>query len=96
MNQDEFIAKAKQQLDTWNAEVKKMRAEVEKTQAHGKEQLKVQLAKVEEQRDQLKTQIEKANEANMEAWKDMQTGFSEAWSAMEKGMTEARKRYSGD
>lgn len=96
MNQDEFIAKAKQQLDTWNTEVKKMRAEVEKTQAHGKEQLKVQLAKVEEQRDQLKTQIEKANEANMEAWKDMQTGFSEAWSAMEKGMTEARKRYSGD
>ncbi len=96
MNQDEFVAKAKQQLDTWNAEVKKMRAEAEKMQAQGQEQFKAQLAKVEEQRDQLKAQIEKANKANMDAWKDMQTGFSEAWSAMEKGMSEARKRYSDD
>ncbi|WP_071672600.1 sll1863 family stress response protein [Nioella nitratireducens] len=96
MNQDEFVAKAKEQLDVWNAEVKKMQAEAEKMQAQGQAKLKEQLAQVEEQRKQVQSQLEKASEANVQAWSDLQSGAKDAWSAMEKSMTEARKRYSGD
>lgn len=96
MNQDEFVEKAKQQLDSWNAEIKKMRAEAEKMQAKGESQAKIHLAQMEERRKDMQDQIEKANEANKAAWQDMQTGFQDAWNSMEKGMSDARKRYSGD
>ena len=84
MDQDDFVTAAKKQLDSWNAEIKKMQAEAEKMQAQGQEEMKKQLAQMEEQRDKVKAQLEQAGEANKAAMQDMQAGFQEAWKSLEQ------------
>jgi len=95
MNQDDFVKAAKQQLEGWNAEIKKMQAEAEKMQAQGQAEIKSQLAQMEEQRDKIRQQLEQTGEANKAAMQDMQSGFQEAWNSLEKSMSDARKRYFG-
>ncbi|GAA5065091.1 hypothetical protein N0B44_05220 [Roseibacterium beibuensis] len=96
MKQDEFVEKAKEQLDAWNAELKKMQAQAGEMQAKGQEHFKAQLEQMEEQRKVAQDHLDKIHKANVDAWKEMQSSFQDAWKAMEKGMTEARKKYTED
>ena len=57
-------------------------------------EMKAQMEQLTEQRKEMEAQMEKIGKANMDAWKDMQSGIEKAWKSMEKSMEEARKRYT--
>ena len=92
--QDVYVERAKAQLDKWNAEIRKMRADLKEAQGKGEAELERQLDELKERRDEAEGRLQEIGRASGAAWQDMIDGFEKAWHALEDGMQKARSRYA--
>ncbi len=91
--QDTYIAEAKAQLDRLNAEITKLRAEVDASQSEGKAELARRIEDLKAQRDTAQAELERLRGASGEAWSDLKDGFETARRALADGIDKARSHY---
>jgi uncharacterized coiled-coil DUF342 family protein len=88
-----YIQKLHEQLDAWDAELQKMRAEAEKASADASKQYHEQIASLRAQQDQLKQRLEDMRRAGEESWTDYLQRTEAAWKDMAEGMQRAWNRF---
>ena len=85
-SRDQFVAKLKERLDTWNARIAKWEASA---QAKGSEHL----AEYRSRRDAALYNLKLLEGATGAAWTDVASGADDAWQRMEKAFEEARAHF---
>ncbi|HJS77676.1 MAG TPA: hypothetical protein VJ778_09720 [Burkholderiales bacterium] len=71
MTRDEYVAKLKSQIDTWNAEAAKWEAKAKQAQAGMQAEYERQLAQFHTRRDTAMNEVQRLQNASADAWKDM-------------------------
>lgn len=93
-SQDAYIEHAKAQMAQWNAEITKMRADLEAAQSQGKAELARQLEELKQRRDAAEAELARLGEASGSAWDEMKASFDTAHDALAEGVEKARKQYT--
>ncbi len=92
-SRDEFVAKLKVQLDSWNAQIDELEAKAAQasgdTRAKYEEQVDVLRDRQEEARDKL-GEIRAASEG---AWEELRAGAEDAWSRTKDAISAARDQF---
>ncbi|WP_050527841.1 sll1863 family stress response protein [Pseudorhodobacter aquimaris] len=91
---DAFQEKMQAQLDEWTAEIAKLRAQAEQAQADAKLKYLEEIDTLRAHQLKAEIKLKEIQDAQGEAWKDMQTGAEAAWDAMSDAMKSAWKRFS--
>lgn len=90
---DQYVEQLKSKLDEWNAELAKLEAEGERTQAQMSKALQEQIAEARKRRDEAWEWLNKLQKANESAWDDMVKGTEKAWDAFSDALKKARSRF---
>ena len=93
INRDEYVAKLKSQLDTWNAEAAKWEAKAKAAEADMKAEYEHQLATLDKQREDAAQRLQQVQAAAGDAWRDMVRGSDEAWKRMSDAFSQARSHF---
>jgi hypothetical protein len=93
---DEYIAKLKQQLDQWNAEVAKWEDKAKQAGSGVKAEYDKHIVTVRQQRDQAMEQMKRVQAASGDAWKELMSGTDEAWGRMRDAFNRAREHFKKD
>jgi multidrug resistance efflux pump len=92
-NRDLYVEKMKANLDSWNASIAKLEAQVKNAEADAKIKYSEQLEELKKQRAAANTKLEALRAAGDDAWEDMRTGLENAWDTMDKAMKAAASRF---
>ena len=90
---DEYVAKMKAQLDTWNATLATWEAKAKEAQTEMRPEYEKQLAALHRLRDQGNEQIKQVQSAAGDAWMDLARGTDEAWVKMREAFEKAHSRF---
>lgn len=90
---DQYVEKAKAQLDQWNAEIAKMEAKVREVEADSKIEYEKYLGELRTKRDDAQQKLHDLGQAGDDAWDDMKDGFEKAWDALSSSFENARARF---
>lgn len=85
-SREQFVAKLKERLDTWNASIAKW----EKSAAAARSE---QLAEYRSRRDAALYNLKLLEGATGAAWTDVAAGADEAWERMQKAFDQARVHF---
>ena len=85
-NRDQYVAKLKERLDTWNARVSKWEQACQSARNE-------QIAEYHSRRDAALYNLKLLEGATSAAWTDIATAADDAWSRMEKAFEEARTHF---
>ncbi|MBA1146121.1 hypothetical protein H0Z60_03510 [Ectothiorhodospiraceae bacterium WFHF3C12] len=91
---DQYVEQLKSKLDEWNAELARLEAEGERTQAQLSKGLEEQLVEARKRRDEAWEWLQKLQKANESAWDDMVKGTEQAWDAFSDALKNARNRFN--
>lgn len=89
----DFMKQAREQMDLWATEMKKLQDRMREAGVQGQDQLMRQWESLNEQRKEMEARMEEMSRAQMDAWKEVQKSMEKAWKDMEKSMEEARKKF---
>lgn len=92
-NKDEYIEKARAQLDQWNAEIEKLKAKANEAESDAKIRYQKQIEELRAQRDEAEKKMKEMQRAGDDAWQDMKAGFDKAWDDLGKAFENARSRF---
>lgn len=90
----EFTAKAKAQLDEWDAQIAQAEGRMKQIQTEGKAELQEQIDEMRAARSQAQERIDALQAASDEAWNDLQSGSLDAWRAIEDALNRASDRFA--
>lgn len=79
---DQYIEKAKEKLDQWNADIEKAQRNIDKSEADAKIKYQDNLDVMRKQRDEAEAWIKEMRDVEDGAWRDAKTGFDKAWDSM--------------
>lgn len=92
-NRDEYVAKLKEQLDRWNADMERWEGKAKSAQVEMKERYKRELDVLEAQRELARYNLRLLENASTSAWTDLRQGADEAWKRMKEATAEASKWF---
>ena len=92
-NRDEYVAKLKQQLDQWNAEVGKWEAQARSAKANLKERSEKELEVLKAQRELAMYNLKLLEGASATAWTELRKGADDAWKRMQSALADARTHF---
>lgn len=92
-NRKQYTEKLKARLDQWNAEIDRLEAKANETEADVKIEYKKQLDELRAQRDHAEVKRKELRDVSDEAWNDMQVGFDKAWDNIAAAVERARGRF---
>lgn len=95
MDPKDYMAKAKDQMESWTAEMQKMQGQMMKAGKDAQDQMLKQMEALNSQRKQMEAQMEELGKSNLAAARDVQGKMEKAWADMEKQMADARKKMMG-
>jgi SMC interacting uncharacterized protein involved in chromosome segregation len=81
LTRDEYIAKMKQHLDQWSAEMDALEAKAQKTQADAKVKYQEQLVALRAKRQEGEERLEALKSATGDSWQQLQAGTENIWEA---------------
>jgi hypothetical protein len=92
---DAYVAKLKDQLDRWNADIARWEAKARAAQADVKERYARELQVLEAQRELARYNLKLLEGASASAWSELRKGADEAWERMRQS-TVAAAAWFGD
>lgn len=93
---DEYVAKLKQQLDRWNAEVATWEDKAKQAGTGMKAEYDKHIGDLRQQRDQAMERMRQVQSASGDAWKELMNGTDEAWGKMRDAFNRARAHFQKD
>lgn len=90
---DEYVAKLKQQLDQWNAEVAKWEAQAKSAKQTLRERSEKELAVLKAQRELALYNLKLLEGASATAWAELRKGADDAWARMQAALADARTHF---
>ncbi|HKK84828.1 MAG TPA: hypothetical protein VJ942_04815 [Roseovarius sp.] len=93
-DKDTYEKKLKAQLDEWQANIDKMRAQAEQASADAQIKYQDQINELRSQRDEMEDKLKELQNSQAAAWNDVKAGADKAWDQMTKAMQDAWKRFS--
>ncbi len=90
---DEYVARLKQQLDQWNADITKWEGKARDAQSGMRTEYEKQLQAFRQQRDQALEQMRRVQSATGDAWMDLMRGTDDAWAKMHEAFDKARSHF---
>ena len=90
----EFIDGLKATIDVWNAKIEKLEAEVKVAEAENRRELQTLLQQMRDKRDDAAAQLNQAEAASEESWKDIKSGIQAAWNDLSSAMDKAMSRWT--
>ena len=79
---DEYVAKLKKQLDSWNEDMARWEAKAKDAQSEAKERYKRELDVLNAQRELARYNLRLLETASASAWTELRNGADEAWERM--------------
>lgn len=92
-NRDEYVAKLKAQLDTWNADMARWETQGRAASAEMKKKYAKELDALREQREKALYQMKLLEGASATAWAEFTHGADEAWDHLRASIDKARKGF---
>lgn len=92
-DKETYEKKLKAQLDAWQAEIDKLRAQAQEAQADARVRYHDQIENLRRHRDDVEGKLKELQAAQSEAWKDIKAGADRAWDDMSRAMTDAMNRF---
>lgn len=86
-----FKQKKQAQLDTWKAEVDKLKAKAADSSADAQLELKKQISELEGRIEEGKAKLSSLADAGEEKWESMKEDAEAAWASIRSGFEEARR-----
>lgn len=101
-NKDAYVQKLKAKIDEWNAEIDKLSAKANQSQADLKLRYLEQIEELREKRNEVEAKLDALQEASGSAWDEIKEGledsfhvwknsFSKAKAAFEQGFKDGKK-----
>ncbi|GGO79051.1 hypothetical protein GCM10011348_12390 [Marinobacterium nitratireducens] len=90
---DDYIKRLQAQLDVWDAEIQKLKAQAEVAKADARLEYHKQLEELKKQRQQAQQRLTELREASNSAWDDLKAGADRAWDSMADAIKSARERF---
>jgi len=90
---DEYVAKLKEQLDRWNADMTRWEAKSKDAQADAKQQYAKQLENLRAQREKALYNLKLLQGASTTAWAEFAKGADQAWDVMRQAIDQARTHF---
>lgn len=90
---DEYIEKAKAQLDEWNATIDKLEARAQKEKADAKLKYENQIKEMKEKRDAAREKLKKVSEATDDAWETLKHESGKLLDDMVNTLTKTKEAF---
>jgi hypothetical protein len=90
---DEYVAKLKDQLDQWNAEVGRWEEKARQAQTGMRAEYDKHLQTLRQHRDQAMEKMRGVQSASGDAWTELKNGTDEAWTKMREAFDKARSHF---
>lgn len=88
-----YQEKLQAQLDSWEADISKLRAKADKAGADARIKYYEQLDELESQRSKLKKELEDLKRAGDDAWRDLKAGAEKTRNAVSDAIRAAISRF---
>ncbi len=94
MNMKEAYEKKMQaQLDEWDADIKKLKAQADKARADAQLEYFKQIEELRERQHRAQQKLTEIQQASDTAWEDLRAGAESAWDSLADAMRAARSRF---
>jgi hypothetical protein len=90
---DEYVAKLKTQLDSWNLDMATWETKAKAAQADVKKRYEHDLEELRAQREKALYNLRLLEGASASAWSDFSKGADEAWALMRETVAKARTHF---
>jgi chromosome segregation ATPase len=88
-----YEKKLQAQLDTWSAEITKLKAKASEVEANAQLELHKQIDELNAKRQTVQDKLKDIKEASGDAWKDIKSGVDLAWSSLSEAVKSATSRF---
>ena len=95
VNREEYVAKMKQQLDQFNAQMAAWESAARDAKTEARTELKKQIGILKSRIDDMAFRMELLKGASAEAWQEVARGAEEARKAMQVSFERARAKFDG-
>ncbi len=89
-----YEKKAKLQIDTWNAQIDHLEAQLKTADADTKRGLQVHHIALCAARAEAEAKLEELKKSDEEAWDDIREGYEAAWDDMQNALSKAARKLS--
>ena len=83
---DEYVAKMKQQLDEWNAEIGELEAKAQGIQGDAREEYEEQINNLREKSKAVQDKLEDIKGAGEDAWEGLVADAERVWDALKHSL----------
>lgn len=90
---NEFIAKAKEELDLLNAKIVDLEAKANEKTGEVRRELKAKISGLRESKEQAERRLEDLRLASKPAWEDVKQGVEHAWKSLADSVERASERF---
>ena len=89
----DFSEQLKNQIEVWQAQIKEYQAHLGDAGAKARSDYEKGIAQLRANAEEAGQLLQKVQQANEAAWKDMQTASQKAFEQLQKGWTDALSRF---
>jgi chromosome segregation ATPase len=90
---DAYEKKMQAQLDEWDADITKLKAQADKAKADAQLEYFKQIEELRERQQRAQEKLTEIRQASDTAWEDMKAGAENAWDSLADAMRAARSRF---
>jgi SMC interacting uncharacterized protein involved in chromosome segregation len=90
---DEYVAKMKQQLDEWSAEMDTLEAKVQQTKEDTKVKYQEQLSALRAKRQEGQTKLEAIKSATEDSWEQLKAEAENVWEALKDSVHQFKTHF---
>lgn len=90
---DEYVARMKDQLDRWNADMARLEAEGRKARTGLEKRFENDLEALRARREEALYQLKLVEAASASAWSELSRGADDAWDRMRAALAQARSHF---
>ena len=90
---NEYIAKAKENLDLLNARILELEAKAKEKKGEARREMKAKLSWIRESKEQAQRQLQELKMASEPAWEDVKQGADQAYKSLSEAIERASKRF---
>lgn len=88
-----YQQKIRAQLDKWSAEIEKLKAGAENTDADTRIKYQKKIQELRTMQEKAEKKLDELKESRGEAWEDLKSGIEEAKDALGKALQSAKSRF---
>lgn len=86
---DAYLKMLQAQLDEWDAEIEKLKANADKFQEESRLEYYKQFENVRQQQKEAQAKLEELRQSSEDAWEDLKAGMENAWDDLGKAVKSA-------